>query len=146
MAKIEFGRGFVTRKHARHSRTFADAAGEGATGDVTIFTVTGRVLLHTITAFCTDGLSEGGATATVQLGTAAVDGALIAVVNAVDIDTNEWWTDGTPVAEIDHLLGAQIDAVISSNIVVLVSTQAVSGGTIIFDAIYTPITDNGALA
>ena len=133
-------------RHVRLSKTFADSAGNGAVGDVTLFTVTGRVWLLGFTAFCTAGLSEGGATATIQVGTAAVDGAIIAVVNAVDIDTNEWWTDGTPVAELDQMDAAQVDVLISSNIVAKVTTQAVSGGVIVFDAFYIPLTDNGALA
>lgn len=134
--------------HVRFSKTFANSAGNGAVGDVTIFTVTGRVWLLGLTAFCTDGLSEGGATATVQLGSALRDGELIAVVNAVDIVTNSWWKDGTPVGEITQMDAAQVDVLISeeSNIVVKVTSQAVSGGTIVFDAWYLPITDNGALA
>ncbi len=139
-------RGGPTIHHVRLSKTFADSAGNGAVGDVTIFTITGRVWLLGFTAFCTSGLSEGGATATVQVGTAAVDGGIIAVVNAVDIDTNEWWTDGTPVAELDQMDAAQVDVLISSDIVVKVTSQAVSGGTVIFDAFYKAITDNGALA
>ena len=132
--------------HARVTITFDGGAGSGAVGDVTVFTVTGRVWLLGITAFCTSGLSEGGATATIQLGTAAVDGALIAVVNAVDIDTNEWWTDGTPVAELDQMDAAQVDALLSADIVAKITSQAVSGGVIVFDAFYIPLTDNGALS
>ena len=43
---------------------------------------------------------------------------------------------------------AQVDVLISeeSNIVVKVTSQAVAGGTIVFDAWYVPITSNGALA
>ena len=97
-----------------------------------------------------DGLvlnaGSGGATATIQVGTAAVDGGIIAVVNAVDIDTNEWWTDGTPVAELDQMDAAQVDVLLSADIVAKVTSQAVSGGTIIFDAWYIPVTSNGALA
>ncbi len=132
-------------RHVRLSKTFANSAGNGATGDVTIFTVTGRVWLLGITAFCTSGLTEALATATVQLGSSS-GVTLIAVVNAVDIDTNEWWTDGTPVAQLDQMDAAQVDAVVSSDIVVIVGTQALTGGTIIFDAWFIPITDNGSLS
>ena len=139
-------RGGALSRHVRLSKTFANTSGNGAVGDVTIFTVTGRVWLLGFTAFCTDGLTEGGATATVQVGTAAVDGAIIPVVNAVDIDTNEWWMDGTPAAELVQMDAAQVDVLVSSNIVVKVTTQGVTGGTILFDAWFIPITDNGALA
>ncbi len=139
-------RGLIGTRHARTTITFDGSAGSGAVGDVTVFTLTGRVWVVGVTAFCSTGLSEGGATATVQLGTAAKDGALIAVVNAVDIDTNEWWMDGTPAEEVVQMDGAQVDALISSDIVVKVTSQAVSGGVIVFDAWYIPITDDGALA
>lgn len=142
----EIVRGGPTIQHVRFSKTFANSAGNGAVGDVTIFTVTGRIWLLGFTAFCTDDLTEAGATATIQVGTASVDGGIIAVVNAVDIDTNEWWTDGTPVAELDQMDAAQVDVLISSDIVALVSAQAITGGTIVFDAFYKPLTDNGALS
>ena len=137
--------GGPTIKHTRFSKTFADSAGNGAVGDVTLFTITGRVWLLGFTAFCTDGLTEAGATATIQIGTAAVDGGVIAVVNAVDIDTNEFWTGGTPVAELDQMDTAQVDVLLSADIVAKITSQAVSGGTIIFDAWYKSITSNGAL-
>ena len=139
-------RGATGTRHARFSKTFADSSGNGAVGDVTLFAITGRVWLLGFTAFCTSGLSEGGATATIQVGTAAVDGGIIAVVNAVDIDTNEFWMDGTPAAELVQMDAAQVDVLLSSNIVAKVTSQAVSGGTIIFDAWYIPVTSNGALA
>jgi hypothetical protein len=138
--------GGPTIQHARFSKTFANSSGNGAVGDVTIFTVTGRIWLLGLTAFCTDGLAEAAGTATVQLGTAAVDGALIAVVNAVDIDTNEWWMDGTPAAELVQMNAAQVDVLISSDIVVKVVAQALTGGTIVFDAWYKAVTSNGRLS
>ena len=139
-------RGLIGSLHAESIITFDGGAGSGAVGDVTVFTITGRVWLLGITAFCTSGLSEGGATATIQLGTAAVDGGLIAVVNAVNIDTNEWWADGTPVAEMAQMDAAQVDVLLSADIVALIGAQAVSGGVIVFNARYLPITSNGALA
>lgn len=143
--KIVRGEGASIR-HARNTFTFDGTAGDGAVGDSTIFSITGRIQLVDFTAFCTSGLGEAGATATIQIGTAAIDGAIIAVVNAVDIDTNEWWTDGTPVAELDHVLAAQQDVLLSSAIIALVASQAVNAGTIVFDAWYRPITDDGALS
>ena len=133
-------------RHEVMTKTFANSAGNGAVGDVDIFTITGRVWVLGLTAFCTTGLSEATPTATVQLGTAAVDGALIAVVNAVDIDTNEWWMDGTPAAELVQMDAAQVDVLISADIVVKVTAQALTGGVIVFDVFYKPITSNGALA
>lgn len=139
-------RGLIGTRHVTSTIAFDGNAGNGATGDVTVFTITGRVWLLGITAFCTEDLTEGGATATVQLGTPARDGLLIAVVNAVDIDINKWWTDGTPVTELDQMDAIQVDVLLSANIVILVTSQAVSNGTIIFDAFYIPITSDGALS
>jgi hypothetical protein len=146
MAIYVDGRLISGTRHTQFSKTFANSGGNGAVGDVTIFTTTGRVWLLGLTAFCTDGLAEAAGTATVQLGTAAVDGGIIAVVNAVDIDTNEWWTDGTPVAELDQMDAAQVDVLLSSDIVVKVTSQALTGGTIIFDAWYIPVTSDGRLS
>ena len=139
-------RGGVLSRHVRSTIAFDGGAGNGATGDVVVFTITGRVWLLGLTAFCTEDLTEGAPTATVQLGTPARDGLLIAVVNAVDIDNNEWWTDGTPVTELDQMDAIQVDVVLSANIVILVSAQSVSNGTLVFDAFYIPLTSNGALA
>ena len=139
-------RGLIGTRQVTSTIAFDGSAGNGATGDVVVFTITGRVWLLGISAFCTEDLTEGGATATVQLGTPARDGLLIAVVNAVDIDNNEWWTDGTPVSELDQMDAIQVDVLLSANIVILVSAQSVSNGTIVFDAYYIPITTDGALS
>ena len=132
--------------HATKTIAFDGSAGNGAVGDVTVFTITGRVWLLGIMAFCTEDLAEGGATATISLGTASIDSALIAGTTAVDIDNNEWWATATPTGELDQIEAIQVDVLLSANIVITITSQAVSNGTIIFDAYYIPITSNGALA
>ena len=130
----------------RTTIAFDGSSGNGATGTVTVFTLTGRVWLLGLSAFCTENLTEGGATSTIKLGTASSTAGLIAVVNSVDIDNNEWWMDGTPAAGLVQMNTAQVDVLLSENVILTVATQSVSNGTIIFDAWYKTVTANGLLA
>lgn len=134
--------------------TFTGAAGAGAAGIVTVFTVTGRVFVTKITAFCTTLLTESGATATMTLGTAVDTDAFIAVTNAVDIDANEWWTAAAAAAgsksplkvETGGLVTSQVDKMISENIIITVAVADVTGGVLVVDVWYEPITVGGNLA
>jgi len=131
--------------HVRKTITFADAVGEGRVGtNVTIFTITGRVALHNITAYCTTNCAKNGA-ATMSLGTASAVAAFIAATDPTAIDADEWWEGTTPAAGVgDAILSASQP--VSEDIAVVPATDDISGGVIVFDGWYDPITDDGALA
>ena len=140
------GRGLLATKHVTKTIAFDGSAGNGAVGTVTIFTITGRIWLLAITAFCTEDLTEGGATATIEIGSSTVEAGLIPVINAVGIDNNDWWVADPGLAGLVQIQAAQVDVVMSENIIATVRAQAVNNGTLVFDVFYIPVTSNGALA
>lgn len=150
---MAYSKGKGPLKRARLTKTFAATAGNGAVGTVTLFTITGRVLVHDFTAFCTTGLTEAAPTATISVGTASGVTAILNTLNAVDIDTNEWWTDTSPQAGSAGA-GIQVGTdnvstgkrYVSENIIATVGAQNITGGVIVFDVWYEPVTDNGALS
>lgn len=140
--------------HSTKSITFAGGTGTGAAGTVTVFTVTGRVILHALTAFCTSDLTVSGA-ATIELGVTGQTAVIIVQTTASGIDANEWWGDATPIAgsvvirqpdsTVDGAGTAQAERTLSTDVIATIATADVTGGTLIFDAIYTPLTDGARL-
>lgn len=137
----------VQLRHVRKTVTFTGAVGLGAVGAVTVFTITGRILIERMVNFCTVLLEEAAPTATIQLDVGAT--SLVGVTNAVNIDANEFWIDSGPLTEAEShklLASNSIFAVMTDqNVVLNIAAQNVTAGTIIFDIWYRPITDDGAL-
>lgn len=129
---------------ARKTVTFTGAAGAGAVGQVTVFTVTGRVLVKSLSAYCTADLA--GATATLSLGTAANVTGFIGVTTATDVDSGEFWLTTTPTAGLLALPAALKDIAVSANITIDVLTANITAGTLIIVAEYVPISTDGAIA
>ncbi len=141
-----------TVKHDRKTVTFDGSAGSGAVGTITVFTITGRVLIHRVLAFCTAGLF-GGATATLRCGGVLDTDGLFDQVNAADLDNNEWWQQANPLRGLVSLDGghdggqisSQVQKMTDEDVILTVGAAVISGGTIIFDVWYEPVTDDGAL-
>jgi hypothetical protein len=136
-------------RHSNKRITYTGAADAGATGVNTIFTITGRVWLHLVSAFCETLLVGGGAW---ELGVAADVDAFIAVTTDTDIDANEWWTSATPIAgaegplkPIASTVPSQMDMLLSQNIILTIATNPTTSGVMAFDVLYTPLTDGGRL-
>lgn len=130
--------------------TFTGAAGLGAAGgNVTVYTITGRVLLvHFPPPFCTTNLGEAAPTATVSLGTPTNVDDLIGATNSVDIDANEWWSSPTsPVAGDDaELTNTSSIRVLSENIIIACATQNTNAGVLVFQGLYyIPLTAGASL-
>ena len=129
------------------------AAGLGAVGDVTVWTITGRVIVCWLTAFCTEDLASAGG-GTISLGTASRVTKFLASITATTLDINEWWVDGSPLSEALNIINqttngsdpSQMNVVLSSDVIIDVLTADVTDGTIVFDCWYLPITSNGSLA
>ena len=137
--------------HARTTVVF-DAT-HGPVGNFIIFPLVGRVWLQFFTCWCTADLA--GATATIGVGEAAGDtDAILPITTATVVDTGEWFfeTSGT-AADIatptQSLVGgasvSQINKMVGSDITVTIGTADITGGTLIFDAVYFPLTDTGRL-
>jgi hypothetical protein len=138
-------------RHSTKSITFTGAAGAGAVGTVAVFTITGRVLIHAITAFCT--VDVAGATGTLILGSTGDTDGFIAITTGTDIDADEWWQAAAPSSAVATLVdsvagGATTSSrlkALAANIFITVATADITAGTIVFDVIYTPLTDGGRL-
>lgn len=130
--------------HARISVAFDGETGSGEVGTVTLFTITGRVIVKHLTAFCTETLVGA---ATLECGVASSTPGLIAqVADATTIAANDWWVDAS-VAEVG--LAAQVatqkDMNLSENVILTIDSANITDGTLIFDVWYMPVTDNGLL-
>ena len=121
---------------------FDGGAGSGAVGTVALFTVTGAVYAL-IVGYCTENLTEAGATATISVGVAGDTACVIALVNAVDIDSGEIWFDATPA---NHEVLAGIGGTfLATSVIATIAAQNVTDGTIQFVAFWTPLSSNGNL-
>ena len=142
-----------TVQRAVKTVTFTGGAGAGAVGSVAVFTVTGRVLVHAIAAFCTTDLTEALATASISLGTTNQTTRFIAnpTGGPIAIDANEWWTGTTPtVGSIDITGGSagatdQQSVLVSEAIILTIGTQAVNGGVLDIYCLWEPLSANGSL-
>ena len=143
-------------KTARKTITFTGAANAGAAAsNVTVFTVTGRILVHAITAFCTTDLTEAAPTATMTMGTVTNTSRFLAspTGGAVALDANEWWVTGAaPVAGSIDLTTASAGAtdqaavVVSENIIILPATQNINGGVLEVYMIWEPLSASATVA
>ena len=137
-------------RHVRKTITFTGAAGAGAVGTITLFTITGRVRLDRMSAFCTVSLVSTGGTGKISLGVASSTGALSSNKSADAIVANDWFTGAGVAAGIstDILYSSfTVDVyLLSESLILTVGTADITSGTLVFDAWYRPITDDGALA
>ena len=144
-----------TLHHVRSTVTFDGTTGGGEAGTaVTALTVTGRVLIESLTIFCSADLTESGATATLTCGIASDIAKFLDSTQSVAIDVGEWWASSTPKTAGVNLVqqttspvdAAQQHIAISESIIYDPLVTNTTGGTLIMDVWYRPITDNGALA
>ena len=134
--------------------TFA-AGTTGAVAAHTLFTITGRIFLDTIAAFCTTTLTSGG-TPAITVGTASSVATLIPAPTggAPGIVTNDWWATAVSPQLVANPLtvvtgGTVVSSrnmVIGENIVLDIPTSTVTGGVLEFYVAYRPLSSNGALA
>lgn len=126
--------------------TFTGAAGLGAVGNVPLFTVTGRVLVALLSAYCSADLTEAVATATLALGVTNATALFIAATAALSIDNGFIWIDATPAEANGVAVPAGLkDIEITQNIVGTVATQAVNGGTLELVVWWLPLSANAAV-
>lgn len=141
---------------ARKTVTFTGAAGAGAVGTVAVFTVSGRVMVTVIGAYCTTLLTEAGATSTIKLGTATDDDRYIAnpTGGVTDIDAGEWWGGTTPVAGSIDILSAsgsgaatpdQSGILTSESIILTIGAQACNAGVLDVYCIWEPLSAGATL-
>ena len=125
--------------------TFAGGAGTGAVGTVSLFTVTGSVLLNMV-CVCSGSLT-GQAGATVEVGIAGATATIIAQTLAANIDNGEIWHDNSPDSDIEAG-GVMASYIIAggADVILTVGVGNVSSGSLAIQAWWTPITVDGAVA
>ena len=134
-------------KHSRATVTFDGTSGKGLAGTaVTVFTVTGRIYIHALTAFCTTNLNQAQATAQISLGTTNQPTRFIGAMNSVDLDANAWWVTTTPAPGSIDLPDALQSVLVGENIIVNPTAQNTNDGIVVFDLFWEAITDNGAVS
>jgi hypothetical protein len=124
----------------------------GAVATHTLYTVTGRILVDLIAAFCTTTLTSGG-TPAITVGTVSAIATLIPAPTggAPGILTNDWWaTAVSPQLVANPLTVVTGGTVVSSrqmlvaeNIVLDVPTATVTGGVLEFYLVWKPLSANG---
>jgi hypothetical protein len=121
------------------TRTYTGAAGLGAIGASTLFTVTGVVALK-VFAVVRTGLA--GASATISVGTAANVAGLIVVTTATNMAADELWHDATPDATLE-LSTVSTEKIVTKDVIENILVANVTGGVVKFYAHWRPISDDG---
>ena len=119
---------------------------ENGTGNpLTLFTVTGEVLVG-VYGVCTDGLTSAGG-ATIGVGTTSNANAIIASTTATDIDTSEVWVDSTP--SVDLISIDELTYYIITNGEDIVETTAnsqdITAGQIFYVCFFRPLSLGSSL-
>jgi hypothetical protein len=112
----------------------------GATGATKLFDVTGTVLV-TLFAVCSADLTSDGA-ATVEAGITGNTASLIPLTTATTIDSGEIWNSATPASVVSF--GTNTKRILSgTDIYQTIATEAVSGGTLAYYCVWTPVSSDG---
>lgn len=125
---------------------FTGATGLGEVGAVSLFTVTGRVLIVAIVPSCTEDLVSAGG-GSLALGVTSNTALFIAATTATDIDTGEIWVDTAPDANGVALPAALKDIVLHDNdeIIGTVATGDITDGTIEVIVEWVPLSSGASV-
>ena len=112
------------------------------TGDpATLFTVTGDVIVKIIAVVTTN---LAGATATVEVGTAAVTDAILPTTLATTLDARLIWHDAAPSDEIEAISTAKEYIITDGNDIVMETGIAnVTSGVIVFYCYWQRLSTDG---
>lgn len=109
----------------------------------TILTISGRIRLLYLTAFCTETLVGAN---TIQVGTSSDTNGLIPATNKASIVANDWWIGAILQLPGIFPIGAdQKGVVVSEDIELLANTNDATDGTLVFTAFYILLTADGRL-
>lgn len=128
------GKGLIATK----TRAYTGAAGLGAQGASTLFTVTGDVVVA-VFASCTEDLAS--TTGTIEVGISGNTAAIIAQTTASGIDIGEIWLD-TAAATVENYPTEKI-LVGGTDIIETIATADVTDGTLVFYCAWFPLSTDG---
>ena len=129
----------------RKTVTFDATADNADSGSVSLFTITGRVQVLSISGYCTVNLTETGGTATIALGVTGSTSLFIGATGAIGIDAGEFWVSTSPTAAGIALPAATQNVVIAADIIATIATADINAGAIEFVVWYRPISEGSAL-
>lgn len=111
------------------------------TGTVSVFTVTGDVLIRIIAVITTNLASVAGAN--IQLGVVGYTDAMIIDTVATTMDAREIWNDSGVSNEIENIDSIRKYIVTDGNNVVLTLDDQIDSGVIVFYCFWTPLSSDG---
>lgn len=116
---------------------------DGTSAALTLFTVTGEVLVR-IWGVCTTDLVENAATAKLEVGITGNTALLIAQSNASAIDANEIWFDSTPAIG-DALSNVPGPFIVLNSLDIIETTSAkdINSGQIYYICLWKALSPNG---
>ena len=112
-----------------------------AAGAVSVFTVTGDVLIRIIPVITTDLTSAAGAN--IKLGVVGETDAMIVDSLATDLDARGIWVDQTPDHEIEPVERIRGYIVTNGNDVILTLDAQIDTGVIAFYCFWTALSTDG---
>ena len=128
------------RKVVISNYNFTDDA--GSQGTLTLFTVTGDVLL-TVFGICDVALE--GVSSVIEVGVAGNTAVLIDQTTAAGLIANEIWHDASPTTTIEKVDLNAAQAIIANgqDIVLTIGTADLTAGDVDFYAVWRPLSSDG---
>lgn len=129
----------ITNLGLQASKTITYVAGTtGAIGATTLFTVTGTVAIN-VFGVCSSDLSGTG---TLEIGVSGSTACLANQQVATSIDNNMVWHDAVLA------IGGQVtghEHIVTQNVIQTIATSTVTGGTITFYCLWTPLSEGASV-
>lgn len=113
----------------------------GATGQHTVFTVTGDVIV-TVVGICNTTLT--GATATISVGTAGNVAAILGLTTATNIVANDVWLTASTPADVGATPGTFVVAN-GADITFDILTTAITGGVLDVYCLWRPLSTDASI-
>lgn len=120
----------------KKSLTFSNS-----TGTVSLFTVTGDVIVRII-PICKTNLASAAA-GSIEMGVSGDVDAMIASTLGTDIDANEVWIDASPDSNIEAADTIRSYIISNGDDVILTLSAQIDSGVIDFVCWWNPISDDG---
>lgn len=112
---------------------------DGDGNPTTLFQVTGTVLMK---LFARCDVTLAGASATIKVGTALSDAALLPSTTAANIAANELWHDATPDASIEAS-SVLTEKIVNQDVSQTIGTANVTAGSLTYLCIWKPLSADG---
>ncbi len=141
---MEITRGLSSSPRAAR-KTHQVTASTGTTA-IDLFTITGRVLILTFTAYCTETINPENGDETIEVGGATDPNGILPQITASTLDVTEWWV-AAATGGVVPMPATTLDMLTDEDIILTVAgTTGYDDGTVVYDVRYIPVTDDGALA